>query len=63
VVGRTVSSGSGEFQIECQPKKSFRLCVPLQQAGKRIEVPLKNLFGAGKKSGTGQPQSGHNLAK
>jgi hypothetical protein len=54
VVGRTVSNGSGEFQIECRAKKSLRLCVPLQQAGKRIEVPLKNLFDAGKKSGTGQ---------
>jgi hypothetical protein len=55
VLGRTVSNGSGEFQIECQAKKSLRLYVPLQQAGKRIEVPLKNLFDARKKSGTGQP--------
>jgi hypothetical protein len=63
VVGRTVSNGSGEFQIECQAKKSLRMCVPLQQARKRIEIPLKNFFDAGKKSGTAQPQSGHNLAK
>lgn len=63
VVGRTVSKGSGEFHIQCQANKSLRLCVPLQQAGKRIEVPLKNLFDAGKESGTGQPRSGHNLAK
>jgi hypothetical protein len=63
VVGRTVSNDSGEFQIECQAKKLLRLCVPLRQAGKRIEVPLRNLFDGGKKPGTGQPQRGHNSAK
>lgn len=66
VVGRTVSNGSGEFQIECQAKKSLRLHVPLEQAGKRIEVPLKNLFDAGKRSASANPKvgiSGHNLAK
>jgi len=55
VMARTVSNGSGEFQIECQAKKSLRLCVPLRQAGKRIEVPLKNFFDPGKKSGARQP--------
>jgi hypothetical protein len=63
VVGRTVSNDSGEFQIECQAKKSLRLCVPLQEDGKRIEVPLKNFFDAGKKSGAGQRPRGHHWAK
>jgi hypothetical protein len=58
VVGRTVSNGSGEFQIACQAKKSLRLYVPLRQAGQRIEVPLKNLFDGGKRSGIDQSQRG-----
>jgi hypothetical protein len=63
VVGRTVSNDSGEFQIQCHAKKLLRLCVPLRQAGKQIEVPLRNLFDGGKKLGTGQRQRGHNSAK
>ena len=60
VAGRTVSNDSGEFQIECQAKKLLRLCVPLPQAGKQIEVPLRNLFEGGKKARTGQRQRRHN---
>ena len=63
VVGRTVSNDSGEFQIECQAKKLLRLCLPLRQAGKRIEVPLRNLFDGRKKPRTGQPQRARNSAK
>jgi len=58
VVGRTVSNDSGEFQMQCHAKKPLRLCVPLRQAGKRIEVPLRNLFDGGKKPGTGQRRRG-----
>jgi len=44
VLGRAVSNRLGEFQIEYQPKKSLSLHVPVQQAGKKIEVPLQDLF-------------------
>jgi hypothetical protein len=49
VLGRTVSNSSGEFQIEYQPRKSLSLYVPVLQAGKQIEVPLKDLFESGHK--------------
>jgi hypothetical protein len=49
VVGRTVSNGSGEFQMQYQPSKSLYLRIPVQEAGKQIEVPLKELFDPGNK--------------
>lgn len=45
VVGRAVSNGFGEFQMAYAPKRSLQLQVPVPQSGKRIEVPLGNLFG------------------
>jgi hypothetical protein len=49
VLGRAVSNRLGEFQIEYQPQKSLSLHVPVQQAGTKIEVPLKDLFDSGRK--------------
>jgi len=49
VIGRAISNGFGEFQIEYQPKKSLSLHVPVETAGKQIEVPLKNLLDSGHK--------------
>ncbi len=43
VLGRTLSNRLGEFQIEYQPKESLRLHIPVQQAGKQIEVRLNRL--------------------
>ena len=44
VMGRAVSNRLGEFQIEYRPGKSLALHLPVQQAGKKIEVPLRELF-------------------
>jgi hypothetical protein len=38
------SNQYGEFQIESLWKRNLRLCVPVAEAGKRIEVPLSRLL-------------------
>jgi hypothetical protein len=45
VVAHTVSNPFGEFQMEYAPARHLRLCVPLDPAGKRIEVSLNRLTG------------------
>ncbi len=44
VLGRAISNRFGEFQMEYKPKRSLQLHVPVQHAGKRIEVKLGQLF-------------------
>jgi hypothetical protein len=43
VVARTVTNRFGEFQIEYEPVPRLRLCLPLDPATGRIELPLSRL--------------------
>ncbi len=44
ILARTRSNEFGEFLLEFEPRTSMRLCVPLAEAGGRIEVPLSRLL-------------------
>jgi len=44
VITQTTSNEFGEFSIEYVPKPNLRLCVPITDAGIRLEVPLKRLL-------------------
>lgn len=58
VVARTVSNQFGEFHLNYQPKTQLRLHVPvLEDQGRRIEVPLKDLMGEG------HPEAGSRASK
>ena len=43
VVASTLSDRFGEFQLEYAPARDLRLCVPLREANKRLEIPLNSL--------------------
>lgn len=43
LVATTLCNRFGEFQLEYAPERNLRLHVPLSAAGKRLEVPLKEL--------------------
>jgi hypothetical protein len=43
VVASTLCDRFGEFQMEYTPAPDLRLCVPLREAGKRLEIPLNRL--------------------
>jgi len=43
LVASSLSNKLGEFQLEYDPDRRLRLCVPLRAAGKRLEVPLNRL--------------------
>lgn len=45
VLSQTSSNPLGEFLLDVVPRSGLRLCLPLPQAGGRIEVPLKRLLG------------------
>lgn len=40
LVALAVSDAAGEFQMQCAPARSLRLCVSLEPRGQGIEVPL-----------------------
>jgi hypothetical protein len=44
VITQTASNEFGEFSLEYIPRPNLRLCVPLTEAGVRLEVPLKRLL-------------------
>jgi hypothetical protein len=44
VVTQTASNEFGEFSLEYIPRPNLRLCVPVKDAGVRLEVPLKRLL-------------------
>lgn len=44
VVAQTASNEFGEFSLEYIPRQNLRLCVPVINAGVRLEVPLKRLL-------------------
>ena len=44
VVTQTASNEFGEFSLEYTPRPNLRLCVPLTDAGVRLEVSLKRLL-------------------
>lgn len=41
VVTQTASNEFGEFAVEYAPRRDLRLCVPISDAGFRLEIPLK----------------------
>jgi len=43
VVASTLCDRFGEFQLEYSPARDLRLCLPLREAGKRLEIPLNRL--------------------
>jgi hypothetical protein len=43
VVASTLCDRFGEFQLEYTPARDLRLCVPLREANKRLEIPLNSL--------------------
>jgi hypothetical protein len=43
LVASTLCDRFGEFQMEYTPAPDLRLCVPLREAGKRLEIPLNRL--------------------
>ena len=43
VVASTLCDRFGEFQLEYTPARDLRLCVPLREASKRLEIPLNRL--------------------
>ena len=43
VVASTLCDRFGEFQLEYTPARDLRLCVPLREANKRLEIPLNRL--------------------
>ena len=43
VVASTLCDRFGEFQLEYTPARDLRLCVPLPEAKKRLEIPLNRL--------------------
>jgi len=43
VVASTLCDRFGEFQLEYTPARDLRLCVPLRDADKRLEIPLNRL--------------------
>jgi anti-sigma factor RsiW len=43
VVASTVCDRFGEFQLEYTPARDLRLCFPLREANKRLEIPLSRL--------------------
>jgi hypothetical protein len=43
VVASTRCGRFGEFQLEYTPASDLRLCVPLRDASKRLEIPLNRL--------------------
>jgi anti-sigma factor RsiW len=45
VLGRARSNEFGEFQLEYEPRQPLSLHVPVERAGKEIEVRLQDLFG------------------
>jgi hypothetical protein len=44
VVATTLCDRFGEFQLEFTPARDLRLCVPLRQVNKRLEIPLNRLI-------------------
>ncbi len=44
VITQTASNEFGEFSLEYIPRPNLRLCVPVTDAGVRLEVPLKRLL-------------------
>lgn len=44
VVSQTASNEFGEFSLEYIPRSNLRLCVPVPEAGVRLEVSLKRLL-------------------
>jgi len=44
ILTQTASNEFGEFSLEYVPRQNLRLCVPLDDAGVRVEVPLKRLL-------------------
>lgn len=45
VLSQTSSNPLGEFLLDFVPRSGLRLCLPLPEAGGRIEVSLKRLLG------------------
>lgn len=43
VVASTLCDRFGEFQLEYTPARDLRLCVPLREVNKRLEIPLHRL--------------------
>jgi len=43
VVASTLCDRFGEFQLEYTPARDLRLCLPLREANKRLEIPLNSL--------------------
>jgi hypothetical protein len=43
VVASTLCDRFGEFQLEYTPSRDLRLCVPLREMNKRLEIPLNRL--------------------
>lgn len=43
VIARAVSNSLGEFQMEYQEKSRLRVCLPVRESGRRIEVSLNRL--------------------
>jgi hypothetical protein len=43
VVASTLCDRFGEFQLEYSPARDLRLCLPLREASKRLEIPLNRL--------------------
>ena len=43
VVASTLCDRFGEFQLEYTPARDLRLCVPLREVNKRLEIPLNRL--------------------
>lgn len=43
VVASTLCDRFGEFQLEYTPARDLRLCLPLREANKRLEIPLNRL--------------------
>ena len=43
VVATTLADDFGEFQLEFTPARDLRLCLPIREAGKRLEIPLTPL--------------------
>ena len=44
VITQTASNEFGEFSLEYTPRSNLRLCVPVTDAGVRLEVPLKRFL-------------------
>jgi hypothetical protein len=43
VVASTLCGRFGEFQLEYTPARDLRLCLPVPEAGQRLEIPLNRL--------------------